>query len=565
MGKTAYKKTKDVNNRLQVAEYGAFLCIIGLVLWQGSFFPIQLLLLIALALLAFILLGKTLSVPKEALFLFGITLLYAISIPILSENHYTGLIELLRTLIFPVALIVFCSYNSQKAEQAIFISLMCVAVLGLLAFFSIIYIPGAVIESTNRLQSVIQYANTTALLMLIGILYSVNSYIKDRAATSKRGCPWYKKYGKLICCLIFAITLFLTGSRTTLVIALAVCSLYAFIMSGKRGKIIVAGSVMLAVFAVLCLNSFTDIRIFQISIYEATLVERWITFQDALQMMRGSWLVGIGAGNWQQWQFMYQSAPYHVMFIHNYYLQLLLDGGLLAPLLFLAATLPALIKGIISKSLHAVILIAVMLQALLDFDLIFPAVAVISSFSLSQLIKPGKQVVAGKFRYIAIAPLLVVLVLWCSELYSSNADANLLRGNTGAAMSRYRTAALLNPLNTDLYYQMAQSTQDIEKAEELLRTGIEKNPRDLRAISALVMVESIKGNYTNALDLCEILIENRRFSTEYHELFLDTAEKALSSGVINESLFEEIQTRLDLISLQLNPLYVRYITQQEEH
>jgi len=439
------------------------------------------------------------------------------------------------------------------------------------AFFSIVNIPGAVIETTNRLQSVIQYANTTALLMLIGILYSVHSYIS------------HKKIGKLICCLIFAVTLFLTGSRTTLVVAFAVCTFYAMIMSGRRGKIIVAGSVVLAVCAVACLSIFTDIRIFRISIFEATLVERLITFQDAISMMRGNWLLGVGTGNWQQWQFLYQTAPYNVKFIHNYYLQLLLDGGILAPLLFLASTLPAIIKGISSKNLHAFILIAVMLQALLDFDLIFSAVAMIAMYSLSQLIvercerrdracpvmtertktsrgiAPVKTVVIGKFRFIALAPLLVVLIFWCSELFSSNADTNLLRGNRDVSMSRYRTALYLNPLKTELYYQMAQSTYDFEIAEELLRTGVLKNPRDLQPIFALVMIETQKGNYANALELCEILIENRRHSEEYQSLFLYTANGALRSGAINDSKFEEIQTRLELISLQTNHLYKRFI------
>jgi O-antigen ligase len=571
MGKSKRKKPVQVDKRKKVAGYAAFVCIVGFILWQGSYFPMQFLLMLALMLLAFALFGKSLSVPREAILLLCIPVLYAISLPILTENHYNGLMELLRILILPMTLILFCNTDSAKTERAIFISLMSVAVLGLLAFFSIIYIPGAVIETTNRLQSVIQYANTTALLMLIGILYSVHSYISNR------------KIGKLICCLIFAVTLLLTGSRTSLIVALTVCALYAFIMPGRRGKIIVAGSVILAICAVVGFNIFTDIRIFQITFFEATLVERYITFQDAISMMRGSWLLGIGTGNWQEWQFLYQSAPYNVKFIHNYYLQLLLDGGLLAPMLFLAATLPAIIKGISKKNLHAFILIAVMMQALLDFDLIFSAVTMIAMYSLSQLIveryerqsrtgsgmdgrakilpgiAAGKIYVIGKLRFIALAPMLVVLILWCSELYSSNADTNLLQGNRDVSMSRYRTALILNPLKTDLYYQMAQSAHDIETAEELLRTGIEKNPRDLQSISALVMIESQRGNYADALKLCEILIENRKHSKEYQSLFLQTAESALINGVINQSQYEEIQTRPEQIALQTNPLYKRYI------
>ena len=553
MSKLKKKMPVQVNKREKYAEYAAFACILGFTLWQGSYFPTQFLLILAILLLAFALFGKSLSVPKEAVFLFCIPVLYAISLPILTENHYNGMMELLRILILPMSLIFFCNTNSDKTERAIFVSLMSIAVLGLLAFFSVIYIPGAVIETANRLQSVIQYANTTALLMLIGILYSVHNYISD------------KKIGKLICIVIFAVTLFLTGSRTSLMVALAVCTLYALIMSQRRGKIIVACSVVLAVCVVIGFNIFTDIRIFQISIFEATLVERYITFQDAISMMRGNWLLGIGTGNWQEWQFLYQTAPYNVRFIHNYYLQLLLDGGVLAPLLFFAATLPSIIKGISSKNLHAFILIAVMMQALLDFDLIFSAVAMIAMYSLSQLIKtshsitPGKTLVIGKLRFIAFAPLIIVMIFWCSELFSATADINLLQGNRDVSMRRYRTALVLNPMRTELFYQMAQSTYDIETANELLRAGVEKNPRDLQSLSALVMIESQRGNYSDALNLCEILIENRKHSEEYQSLFLQTAETALIHGVISQLQYEEIHSRLEIILTQTNPLYRRYI------
>jgi len=408
MGKSKSSRVQPLekNLRLRIAKGFAFVCIVLFPLWQGSFFPRQFLLMIVLLLIAFVLFGKSLPVSKEAAFLFGITVLYGASLLILSENRNVGLIEMLRTLVFPLALLFFYKFNSAKAEKAIFISLMIIAVLGLLAFFSIIHIPGGVIESSNRLQSVIQYANTTALLMLIGILYSVQSYKTD------------KKIGKLICLLIFAAAFFLTGSRTALVIGLTVCSLYAMIISGRRGKMIVAGSLILLICAIVCLNIFTDIRMFRISIFEATLVERLVTFQDAIRIVRGYPVLGIGAGNWQHWQFLHQSVPYEVKYIHNYYLQLLLDGGVLAPLLFLAAMLPAVIKGIRIKSIHAFILIAVMLQAFLDFDLIFSAVAAITMFSLSRLTTPGKTLNIGKLRFFAIVPLLAVLALWCFQFYS---------------------------------------------------------------------------------------------------------------------------------------------------
>jgi len=547
MKKSVRIKPPEVSFRTQVLGWCVYVCIVIFTLWQGSYFPIQFLLILTLFFVAFIFFGKSISISIEVAFLFGIFLLYAVSFFFQTENHYIGLIELLRIFIFPLSLIFFLNYSRDTVERAFSFSIMFVAVLGLLAFFSIIYIPEGVIRSSNRLQSVIQYANTTALLMLVGILYFVSSFIKE------------KKFTKLVCCVILTATFFLTGSRTTLVVALVTCTLFALVISKKRGRLIISGSAILLICLFICLSIFTDIRMFRISLFEPTLVERWISFEDAFSMMRGNWLLGIGMGNWQEWQFLYQSAPYQVKFIHNFYLQMLLDGGFLAPLLFLAATVPAIIKGIRLKSVHAFILIAVLLQAVLDFDLIFSAVAMISMFSLSHLSLKTTVISIGKFRFIAIAPLLAVSVLWFSEFLSSSANAHLVAGNLDDSMSRNNLSLRLNPLNTGLYYQMAQSTRDTDLTEQLLRTGIEKSPRNIRAISILVLIEAEKGNFLSALELCERLIENRKHSSQYHSLYLDIATQALEDGAIGDDELDEIQARLNSIVNNENPLYKQFM------
>ena len=534
-----------------LSEWIVYASIVVFTLWQGSYFPLQFMLMLALLMAAFVLAGRTAIISIEPLLLFAISLLYFLSLGIFSENRYAGLVEAIRTLVLPLSLITFRNSDSARTEKAIFAALMCVAILGLLSFASIIYIPGGVIEESNRLQSVIQYANTTALLMLVGALYAAEMFFARR------------KIANLVCCAIFLVSLVLTGSRTTLVVALAACFLYAFVKTGRRGRIIEACSLVAAVCAVVCLNALTDIRLFRISLYEPTLVERWITYGDAAAMMRGKWLTGIGAGNWQEWQFRLQSAPYNVKYVHNHYIQLLLDAGALAPLLFFAATVPAICKGLRSKSLHSIILIAIMAHAVLDFDLIFGAVAMIAMYSLSQLASGGKTIKIGKIRFAVIAPLLAVVVLWGSEAFSALGDSALARGRMESAMGEYRASLALNPLNTGLYYQMAQSTRDIELTEEYIRTAIDENPRDSRSISILALIESRNGNYGAALGLCKQLMENRKFSEEHQLLYLEIAGQAAALGIIGDREHEEVMEEIAAIRRQANPLYIQYIENEE--
>ncbi|MCL2851515.1 MAG: O-antigen ligase family protein [Defluviitaleaceae bacterium] len=530
----------------QIVELIIPLLLIVFTLWQGSYFPIQFLMMTALLLLAFILFGKSLTITKEAAMLFAISLLYCVSLLVFTENHYAGLIETLRTLIFPLTLLLFLNTDPGKMEKALFIALLYIAVLGLLEVSSVIYIHGGVDESVGRLHSTIQYANMTALLMLTGILYSIKNYVTKSNIWS------------LCYCAVFAVALYLTGSRTTLLIALAVCALYIYIISQRRGKIIVVCALLSAMGVIAALGMLTEIRIFRMSVFESTLVERWITFQDAFEMLHGRWFLGIGAGNWQEWQLRFQSAPYYVRYIHNYYLQLLLDGGILAPALFCAATLPAAYRGIRSKSVHGVILIAFMLHSLLDIAFIFAAGAMIAMFSLSRLTVGGNTLNIGRLRYAAVVPLLAVTVLQGSELHSTMADTHRENGNLEASMRGYKAALALNPLNTDLYFRMAQSTLDIGLAEEYVRAAIERNPRDSRSIAALAQIESRRGNYAAALELSGRLIENRRFSEDYRSLRREIASHAVNNAIIDYTEYWAILAELDAILLYVNPLHTQF-------
>jgi len=556
MGQQSKTHTAGVPRRF--AGWCVAVFIVMFTLWQGSYFPLQFLLMLALMLIAFILFGNSLSVSKEALLFSGISLLYFVSLLILSENIYAGTIEALRTLIFPFALILFNNTDTDRIEKPIITALLLVAILGLLSFFSIIHLPGAVTADGNRLQSVIQYANTTALLMLIGTLYSLESFIKE------------KNIPMLCCCAVFLTTLALTGSRTVFIIAIAVCALYAVVKTSRRGRIITVTAVTATVLIVVLLGVLTDIRLFRISLREPTLVERFITYGDALNMVRGNLLLGIGTGNWPTWQFMYQSAPYSVFHIHNYYLKLLLNGGLLAPVLFIAATVPAVIRGIKEKNVHALILLAILLNAALDFDLAFASVAVVAMYSLSHLtsgkISPRTRYIlsisVGKVRFVALVPLIVIAGLWVSEIFSANAESHRAAGDLSASMRSNEIALTLNPLNTALHYQMALSSEHPEQMEKHLQAAIKNSPRDLRALSALAILRSDQGSYFVALELFEILVGYRPHSADLWAMYLNTARRAAGQGVIETSELDVLQERMDDIGRNTNPLYINYILNQ---
>lgn len=68
-------------------------------------------------------------------------------------------------------------------------------------------------------------------------------------------------------------------------------------------------------------------RFGNISIKTPELQERFVIFQDGLNIIKGN-ILGIGSGLYNKYQFLYQSANYDVKYVHNGLLQLIIDYGI---------------------------------------------------------------------------------------------------------------------------------------------------------------------------------------------------------------------------------------------
>ncbi|MDR1641516.1 MAG: O-antigen ligase family protein [Clostridiales bacterium] len=466
----------------------------------------------------------------------GIVLLYAISLIFLSQNRYAGLTETLRVAIMPLSLAYFLNGDSKHSEKLVYIGLMCVAVIGLLESMSIVVIPNGLDSSNDRLQSVLQYANTTALLMMIGAFYAFQSFLDHR------------KLGNLICLAAFLIAFALTGSRISLIVLVVTGTVYALMLVKGKGKYVILCSVAAATIFIVLMSMFSSFHLFRISLFEGTFLERLISFQDAFKMLRGRWLLGIGSGNWQTWHHQYQTTYYNVRYIHNYYLQLFLDSGVVSPLLFVAVIIPAIVRGIKAKSVNACVLIAIALRALLDFDMIFASVGAIAMLSVSRLTVRTKVLPVGKIRGLAVVPLVFLIAITASEAFSSLADRNLMQGNLESSMKFNEIALKLNPVKYNSYFKMALSAQDIGQAEELLRTATEKDPSDLESLEALAELLASSDRYDEALELCERLITEWKNSPQFLELYYETLKMAFEAKSIDEPEYSKKLNALDQIS-----------------
>lgn len=166
--------------------------------------------------------------------------------------------------------------------------------------------------SAGRLQAFFQYANTAAVWFALSFLLLLDS-------------PLFTK----IDCLVPFIALVLT--RSVAVAILFVFGLMIYLILEKRSM----ASFLLAVFGLVLILCIYDMMSGRIVESVQTFIERIIQIYDGLSLVGSSPFIGIGPGVWRQSYRFVQSAQYSANIIHCGYLQILLDGGILALTAFL--------------------------------------------------------------------------------------------------------------------------------------------------------------------------------------------------------------------------------------
>ena len=220
----------------------------------------------------------------------------------------------------------------------------------------------------GRLGGFFQYPNTFAMYLLIGliVLYA--------------GDLFYERQRKVILTVLLLGGIFLSGSRTVagLTLAAAICLIWFHRaqlkwMDRSRRRLIVILFLLIAAAGLGILlgyrfylsggTFFGDPGRSSLS----TFWGRLLYFQDALGQI-AKHPFGLGYMGYYLTQGEFQTGVYSVMFVHNDWLQILLDVGWI-PAFFM---LLALIKALISKGQFAtqkMVLVFFILHGMFDFDL----------------------------------------------------------------------------------------------------------------------------------------------------------------------------------------------------
>lgn len=349
---------------------------------------------------------------------------------------------------------------------------------------------------SGRLSGFLQYSNTFALLLLISVILLATK-------------PTHRYYDYIsVAVLLFGIIY--SGSRSVFV--LTVLSVLFIVIFSKNKKIRLALILSMAVVVAVALvyvaftDNFSTIGRFLTTSFESsTFLGRFLYFQDALPVILRH-PFGLGYMGYYYMQQSFQTGVYSVMFIHNDFLQIMLDVGWIPAGLLIAAIVKSFFKK--GSSLQKrLLIIMVAAHSCFDFDLQFIAVFMVLLLLLD--FDEGKEVSLYIEYPAVIATVFSVVAVVC--IYMGCAQA-LFSFHQNTLSQR------LYPWNTQNDIQLLSQTNDPQEMEAIANRILDRNEYVPVAYSAKSACAYAQGNVKQMIAYKNKVFDIAPFSySEYEE------------------------------------------------
>lgn len=319
---------------------------------------------------------------------------------------------------------------------------------------------------------------------------------------------------------------------------------------------VVSVVVLLAVVIVLMPQAFSAIlpaqlieRLSGISFGAETVKERFVFYKDALDVAKRSPVFGSGGGAWQDLYGMSQSYYYSSTQAHSYFMQVLVETGVLGLLSWIAVLVMFYFKAIkllIKKKADRNILTAavsgasvLVVHSLIDFDLSITALSIIlwALFAVVFVCDSDKTYKINKYIGTAFCAVLIIPFIFSAV----SADA-YLKGTQFFANGQYKLAyeqfekssnlkpfdalslsykAATKSFNTQSPSEREQVVSDMDKAEKLAPNSIIVNQNALTTYSNF-------GAYEIAMDYARKAVELQPMNQENYFSYLLSGYQVVS-------------------------------------
>lgn len=296
-------------------------------------------------------------------------------------------------------------------------------------------------------------------------------------------------------------------------------------------------------------------RVEDISLQTHSVYERLTMYKDALVIWRDHPILGAGAGAWEALFERYQSYPYSSMQTHSYYMQLLVETGIVgfvAVVGFIAVVLVMFLRTF--RKLQAeersltlfyfVTPVTILLHSLIDFGMSYLLYGFIVFLCLGILAGTQRKAAFGQWSEsgkrllqqsaaAALGIVSIVLVVFAAKWLYAN---NLFNQYTKAVDTNQTYETMMDYLNGSLKqnpgqpivlnqaaalnYQAYEQTQEqrfLDEAKRYLDKLVSREPNYQLGLYLNYLVHVAAGDNDNALKLIMDVIEKNKYGQSYYE------------------------------------------------
>jgi hypothetical protein len=517
---------------------------------------------------------------------FILVALVILSLFLTKGDFQSGVYESEKILLFVLAFVCGSSILlDESISKGVVISSLIVSTVGLIAYCGFCGVSELVLLSDGvpRLQSLFKYANTTACYLSCGYIFALNEYIKSGK----------KQY--LFISQILSVSLFLTFSKA--MIPIFVLGIFAFALFNKKTLCKITSQTILSLvfcllvalssandryilsFVLICIcivlgGTVTFLKsnkiafalwisgvvsglflIIGISFLKpslfSTFSQRLGYMSDAIKLIPGRLVFGNGPGSFQILQHPIQYTQYDVKYVHNSFLQFLVENGIVFTLILLAVTVFSIYRFIKQKKYtFLVCTIFIVLHSLVDFDLSYGAVMVLFGFLLSIAfngVTLNIGFIRGAFALALSAICIFTLTYMLSEyIMRSSFENKVIASSYEDAIDNAEALEKICPRDSKLQISIASLISKTDNNREEILQRIDKarilSPYDTDIFEAYISYNMTKDNLEG---LCFDYIKLKPKHEMTYEKVKLFVEKAYELSIIDSDEKEGLTKAID--------------------
>lgn len=350
----------------------------------------------------------------------------------------------------------------------------------------------------NRLQGTFYYANSYGLFLLI--------------ATVAMFCNEKYSWKDYIMFFILFIGILLTNSRAIFILTLVglIVTLFFNKQNFKLKIILIMSFVLL--FASIYAFSEIEKRINTDMVTSSEFITRLLYYKDALKMIKEN-PFGYGYEGWYYKQAEIQTGVYDTKYVHNSFLQILLDVGIV-PTVLLSIMLGMTFFGKRQTYFSRIIMALIFIHSMIDIDFEYIYFILILVLFIEFKYR--------KFRmdksYYFILTILQVLCIWYFMIFVSDACY---------ASKDYEGAIKIIPFHTEAMQEMLYSTNKQELQLKYANEVLIYNKNVSGAYEAIKNDLVSKEKYMDAIEVEEKRLSLNKYTMYNYLLYADLLSNAL--------------------------------------